>query len=62
MAKKRDELDDLDKPTCEGYVSEESVRRYFTLDELLKEAEEPEPRKKPRRRPTARRKRRESER
>jgi hypothetical protein len=41
VAKKRDERDDREPPTCEGYVSEEAVRRYFTLDELLKEAEEP---------------------
>jgi hypothetical protein len=35
------EDEEPEPPTCEGYVSEESMRRYFTLDELLKEAEEP---------------------
>jgi hypothetical protein len=41
-------------------MSEESVRRYFTLDELLREAEEPKQPtpKKPRRRPTSGRTRR----
>jgi hypothetical protein len=40
-------------PTCEGYMSDEAVRKYLTFGEQLKQlkaAERPPPRKRRRRR------------